>query len=552
MAWRLMSEEQFQCSICLDVFVNPVTISCGHTFCQTCVTQYWDSTAVCHCPLCKRTFIRRPQVNINTTMRDLVNEFKSMRGPNSGVALPGEVTCDMCSGDGQGRLRALKTCLDCGTSLCSVHLELHQRVPRLQRHTLTEPLENPEERMCQRHQRPLKLFCRDDHVCVCEFCTEGEHKSHNMVPLEEEGNDRKNQMGESRVELQQMMKERQGKITEIQRNMEITKTSKKEELAHFGELFSSLEAILERSRCDLQGALETEQRTMETQAEKLIRQLQQQIDTLQSRDTQLEELIHTHDHFHLVQADLSLCQTPNITTTDVRVKDIPLNTDPYLHELEQSIKTEIIKYTWNKLWWMQCFAVDVTLDPDTAHPLLRLSEDQKQVRCGDHLQNVPDLPVRFDESKCVLGKQGFLDRFYFQVKVAEKSSWSIGVTSESVSRKGRVKAGPTTGYWTIVLRAGNQYLAGTSPPRPLFVENKPQMLGVFVDYDMGLVSFYDVEMESHLFSFTEQMFSGKLFPVLSPGVNEAGTNLKPIIISPLSQQAHMLAFLQGLGAAARC
>ena len=89
------------------------------------------------------------------------------------------------------RLRALKSCLDCGTSFCALHLELHQRAPKLQRHTLTEPLENPEERLCQKHRRPLELFCRDDHTCVCEFCTEGEHKNHNTVPLEEEGKDRK-------------------------------------------------------------------------------------------------------------------------------------------------------------------------------------------------------------------------------------------------------------------------------------------------------------------------------------------------------------------------
>lgn len=143
------------------------------------------------CPVCKKVFIRRPQVSINITIKDLVDEFKKMRGPNTHVAQPGEVPCDMCSGDGQGRLRALKSCLDCGKSFCSHHLELHQRVPRFQRHTLTKPLQNIEERMCEKHRRPLKLFCRDDHICVCELCSEGEHRNHKMVLLEEEGKERK-------------------------------------------------------------------------------------------------------------------------------------------------------------------------------------------------------------------------------------------------------------------------------------------------------------------------------------------------------------------------
>lgn len=76
-------------------------------------------------------------------------------------------------------------------------------------------------------------------------------------------------------------------------------------------------------------------------------------------------------------------------------------------------------------------------------------------------------------------------------------------------------------------------MVGASPPQPLFVKDKPQTVGVFLDSDKGLVSFHDVEKKSEIFSFTGQSFFGKHFPILSPGPNEAGGNLKPMIIIPV-------------------
>jgi tripartite motif-containing protein 39 len=65
---------------------------------------------------------------------------------------------------------------------------------------------------------------------------------------------------------------------------------------------------------------------------------------------------------------------------------------------------------------MQQYAVDVTLDPDTAHPSLAPSEDRKEVRFGDTRQTLPDNSVRFDPVVCVLGKEGFSSgRFYYEM-----------------------------------------------------------------------------------------------------------------------------------------
>jgi len=107
--------------------------------------------------------------------------------------------------------------------------------------------------------------------------------------------------------------------------------------------------------------------------------------------------------------------------------------------------------------------VDVTLDPDTAHPKLILSDDGKQVRCGDITKKLPDTPQRFDTCVNVLGKEGFSSgRFYFEVQVKGKTAWDLGVARESINRKGKISVSPSDGCWTVCLRNGER--AAVSSP----------------------------------------------------------------------------------------
>ncbi|XP_074927716.1 butyrophilin subfamily 1 member A1-like isoform X3 [Chelonoidis abingdonii] len=184
----------------------------------------------------------------------------------------------------------------------------------------------------------------------------------------------------------------------------------------------------------------------------------------------------------------------------------------------------------------QLYAVDVTLDPDTAHPNLVLSEDRKRVRDGDKRQDLPDNPERFDYCYCVLGAEGFAGgRHYWEVEVGDKTDWYLGVCRESVSRKGKVTATPGNGYWVVWLWDGG-YEAGTSSPTSLLVSARPSRVGIFLDYEAGEVSFYNVTDRSHLFTFTGT-FSGKLRPYFHPGYNAGGTNAAPLIICPVPAQA---------------
>ncbi|XP_030632531.1 butyrophilin subfamily 2 member A1-like [Chanos chanos] len=179
--------------------------------------------------------------------------------------------------------------------------------------------------------------------------------------------------------------------------------------------------------------------------------------------------------------------------------------------------------------------VDVILDPDTAHPELILSEDGKEVKHGNVRQNLPDNPERFNSWANVLGKEGFSSgRFYYEVEVRGKAMWDLGVTGESSNRKGNICLSPEDGYWSMCLRNGDEYWANDSPSVLLSLRQKPQRVGVFVDYEEGLVSFYDVEASSHIYSFTGQSFTEKLYPFLGPERNNRRKKATPLVISPVS------------------
>ncbi|KAI4904110.1 hypothetical protein NFI96_028577, partial [Prochilodus magdalenae] len=517
----LLSEDQLRCSICLDVFTDPVTTPCGHNFCLVCLSECWDSSSHYQCRVCKMEFTQRPQLSVNTFISGLAAQFKksvqvkSSRAPEKRIKP--QVLCDFCC---ETKCAALKSCLTCMASSCKTHLELHHTVASFRKHKLVDPVENLEDYICQKHERPLELFCRDDQTCVCQFCTEGDHRAHRTVPIEEEIQVKKIEIGMTQAELQQMIQGRINKIEEIKHSVELHKEATEQEKADSVEVFRALVRCIERSQAKLLELMEAKQKAAERQAEEFITELEQEITELKRRDTELEQLSHTEDHLHLLQVYPSLCRPPPTKDWTGISINTPLSVENLrgaLSQLQKELSKEKKKLPEIKLKRMPQYAVDVTLDPDTAHPYLVLSDDGKQVRLGHKRQKLPKNPKRFDECASVLGTEGFSSgKFYYEVQVSGKTAWDLGVTTESSNRKGPITLSPENGYWTVWLRNETEYKALDSPRVPLSLRQAPQKVGVFVDYEEGLVSFYDVEVRSHIYSFTAQSFTEKIYPYFSP------------------------------------
>ncbi|XP_075947954.1 E3 ubiquitin-protein ligase TRIM21-like [Anarhichas minor] len=536
----LLTEDQFLCSICLDVFTDPVTTPCGHNFCKACITQHWNVNVQTQCPNCKKLFFTRPELQVNTFISEMAAQFRQSAQQKASSSeqqesKPGEVPCDVCTGT---KLKALKSCLVCLVSYCETHLEPHLTKSGLKRHQLIDPVENPEDRMCTKHDKPLELFCKTDQMCVCMLCIVLDHKTHEFVPLEEEYEGKKAELGKTETEIQQMIQKRRLKIQEIKHSVELSEEDADREIADGVQVFTALKESVERSQAELIDTIKEKQRKTEKQAEGFIKELEQEISELKKRSTEVVQLSHSEDHLHLLQSFTTL-NTPPATKNWTGVRVSPPSHEGTVvravNQLEETLSKHMKKLFEAELKRVQQSAVDVTLDPDTANPALILSDDGKQVKHGDVWKNLPDNPERFDGRAIVLAKQSFSSgRFYFEVQVKGKTWWYLGVVRESINRKGFITRTPQNGYWMIRLINENQYSALTDPPVRLSLKSQPQKVGVFVDYEEGLVSFYDVDAAALIYSFTGCCFTEKLYPLFSPCFNDGGKNSAPLIISPVN------------------
>uniref|UniRef100_A0A8C6UVK2 E3 ubiquitin-protein ligase TRIM21-like n=1 Tax=Neogobius melanostomus TaxID=47308 RepID=A0A8C6UVK2_9GOBI len=439
----LLSIEQFLCSICLEVFSEPVSTPCGHNFCKRCISQTWDSNESCFCPLCKEVFSIRPQLKTNTLFFEMVSQWKLEEERRSKrVSKPGEVQCDVCS---EPKLKAVK---------------------RLKVQEITAALELSER--------------------------------------------------EAQRETQQMVKV-------------------------FSDIMESVQRCLDHHTKVMEQSLSKHKE----RAQALIQQLQQEMCELEKSSTEAQQLSLSTDPLHFLQRCPALppAGLKDWSSVSFEPQTCEGSAARALSELETSLSQKFNKvFTQlppkDGLRRVQTFAVDVTLDPDTAHPDLDLSEDLKQVHDTDVRKKLPDSPQRFDYCVNVLGKQSFSSgRFYFEVQVKGKTNWDLGVAQESVNRKGKITPSSKNGFWTIVLRDKGKYKAFADPPVFLSPLRPPQKVGVFVDYGAGLVSFYDVDSADLLYSFTGCCFREKLFPFFCPCNNSAGTNSAPLIISAVDTES---------------
>uniref|UniRef100_A0A673AQS0 Uncharacterized protein n=2 Tax=Sphaeramia orbicularis TaxID=375764 RepID=A0A673AQS0_9TELE len=525
-------EDQFQCSICLDVFTDPVSTPCGHNFCKSCISEHWDNNDNYQCPLCKKAFHPRPELYVNTFIKELVAQFRHevQQEPNiyssdQQAAKAGEVPCDVCS---EPKLKALKSCLVCLTSYCQTHLEPHLTRSGLKKHQLIHPVENLEDRMCRKHEKPLELFCKADHTCICVFCSVDDHKNHEFVHL-------KDQREEQKADLKKMIQERRLKIQEIQQSVELSKNAADTETAEGVEVFTALMESVQRGLDQFKEEIQEKQRSTEKQAEDFTKELEQEICELEKRSTEMEQLSGSEDHLHFVQRFTCVKAAPSMKTwTEVSVRPSYEGTVVRaVSELEKKLTEDRKKVFEAELKRVQQYEVDLTLDPDIAGPRLILSDDGKQVH-DDERKNLPYKRQRFSVCPSILAKQSFSSgRFYFEVQVKGKTDWTLGVARESSNMKGRIFYSPQNGFWTICLKYGNQYNAWLDSYVGLSVQSDLEKVGVFVDYEGGLVSFYDVDSSVLIYSFTGCCFSDKVRPYFCPGLNDEGKNSAPLIITPV-------------------
>lgn len=175
----------------------------------------------------------------------------------------------------------------------------------------------------------------------------------------------------------------------------------------------------------------------------------------------------------------------------------------------------------------------MVLDPDTANARLGLTARNTQAFIADEIQNVHDHPGRFNVFLAVLGKTGFSSgRHYWEVSVAQKPCYHLGMASESARRRGQIRISPNQGFWTIIRNKQGQYQAMDRTRTIIPMQTQPLTVGILLDYTKGQISFYDASSRVHMYSFTGQTFRDKIHPFINFCVDTTGNDIPIVLITP--------------------
>ncbi|KAG2465953.1 TRI16 protein, partial [Polypterus senegalus] len=436
---------------------------------------------------------------------------------------PGDVECDFCTGK---KFRVVKSCLTCMASYCQTHLQPHYEVVALKHHKLTGPDRNLKEKLCVKHQKSLEMFCKTDETCICMMCGMTEHNSHEKVELEMEREGKQKQLGVTLSEIRRRLEKKEKKMKEMRRRVEemkvggikITlhmKLSVERVMEEHDKSFTDLMRCIEEAHKKLTERIrEQEKREME-KAEGVMEQLEKEINELKRREAELKELSETKDHLHFLQTFSSHCvfsddgDSLNLTVT------ADFSSDDLLKEVS-GLKKHLEKISqWDILPLTPSDFCPLTLDMNTAHRDLHLSEGNKKVTRKWTKAEYPDHPDRFDYWPQVLCREALTGtRCYWEVK-SSGGELVIGVSYKGLSRKGDGEEcclGYNNKSWSLVWSHSQYSVHHNNKETEISAPYSPR-IGVYLDWPAGSLSFYSVSHTMTLLhrfntSFTEPLYPG--------------------------------------------
>ncbi|XP_051781803.1 E3 ubiquitin/ISG15 ligase TRIM25-like isoform X4 [Erpetoichthys calabaricus] len=546
-------QDEFTCSLCLDTLSDPVSIPCGHSFCLECLTDCWDQSQVCRCPQCRHTLIPRPDLHRNSVLNEAVKKLKKPRlSPQSSqnYASPGEVECDACT---EKNFRAVKSCLNCMISFCQNHLQPHFEISAWKPHKLVDPDGNLKSKLCAKHQKSLEVFCKTDGTCVCVMCVATEHEGHKIVELETETGEKQKQLGATRSEIRRRLEETEKKLKEMRIAMEQMKMSVEQQVEENEKSFTNLIHCIEEAQKKLVERIREQEKREIEKAEIVMEQLEKKIEELKKRDAQQKELSDTKDHIRFLQTFSSRCVLPPdgdslsfTVTADFSSEDLRKELSCLMKSVKKISQWDI--KTWrpsgheapifalqppelqSREEFLQYFC-PLTLDINTAHRELHLSEENKKVTSKWTEAEYPDHPDRFDCWCQVLCREALTGtRCYWELECTG-DFMRIGVAYKGLSRKGEgweCSLGNNDKSWSLRCFNSQYSVCHNNKETEISAPYSPRV-GVFLDWPAGSLSFYSISHTMTLLHRFDTSFTEPLCPgfYLGPDSSVTICNLTP-------------------------
>uniref|UniRef100_A0A8C0Y4N5 Tripartite motif-containing protein 16-like n=1 Tax=Cyprinus carpio carpio TaxID=630221 RepID=A0A8C0Y4N5_CYPCA len=521
-----VDQKEFMCAVCLDLLKDPVTIPCGHSYCKICITDCWDQEdqkRVYSCPQCRQTFSPRPALARNTMLAEVVEKLKKTKLSADCDAGAGDVQCDVCTGR---KYRAVKSCLVCLNSYCQNHLEQHESLFKGKRHSLIEATGRLQEMICQKHEKLLEVFCRTDQKCICMLCTVIEHKNHDIVSAADQRTEKQEQLKEMQKTLQQRIQQREKDLQQLRETVESHKRSAQTAVEDSERIFTELIRSIERSRSELIRLIRDQEKTAVSRAEERLERLEQEINDLRRRDAELEQLSHTQDHIQFLQSFQSLSAPLESTDVNDDLFSSLFSSDALresVHQLRDKLEDfckEELKKISDRVAFIRIrkdflqYPQQLTLDLNTAHKYLCLSENNRVITTTKTVQSYPDHPDRFDQWSQVLCRESVCGRCYWEIEWSGDRGVFISVSYKSISRKGGDECwfGYNGQSWSLCCSSSSYSFWHNKIKTDLPVESISSRIGVFVDHSAGTLSFYSVSDTMSLIHTVQTTFTQPLYP----------------------------------------
>ena len=190
-------EQQLTCPVCLDIYTNPKSLPCLHSFCQHCLeglpVNPQGNKYYIKCPTC-RTSTELPELTGPAAFPVAfhINNFKEVYSLMKKVTEPQQVTCDVCT-----VANANGYCKDCNQFLCQNCHDTHKKFGANIHHQLmsldevatsaSQLIHGKQEKAmnCSKHDDQLRIFCETCQEVICRDCTIGDHKNHDCTPIKD-------------------------------------------------------------------------------------------------------------------------------------------------------------------------------------------------------------------------------------------------------------------------------------------------------------------------------------------------------------------------------
>ncbi|XP_050958979.1 tripartite motif-containing protein 16-like [Labeo rohita] len=532
-----LAKDQFSCPVCLDLLKDPVTIPCGHSYCMSCISCCWDEEdckQIYSCPQCRQTFTPRPVLGKNVVFAEMVEKLKKTRLQSAAPVVQhtgsGDVQCDSCTGVKQ---KAVKSCLECRSLYCQNHLEQHENLFSSKNHNLMDATEQLQEMICPQHHKMLEIFCRTDQQCICMLCLVDEHKNHDTVSTAAERNEKQRHLEEKQRKFQKIISQKEKDLQQLREAVKTHKRSAQTAVEDSERIFTELIRSIEKHRSEVKQLIRDQERAAVSRAEAQLEELKQEIDELKRRDIELKQFSETQDHVNFLQSwpPVSFSEsTDGFTASSHLSFDNVVKSVSQLRDKLQQFCRETIDNISGTVKTIQIIGASeyqtreeflqysclLTVNANTVSNWLHLSEENTVVTVPGTLQCYPDHPDRFDSWAEVLCRESVTGCCYWEVEWSGdgRLGVDVAVTYKSISRKGNgpdSAAGRNDQSWSLFCSPDCCSFWHNNIETVLPVTRVSSRIGVYVNHNAGILSFYSVSDTMSLIHRVQTTFSQPLY-----------------------------------------